>query len=441
MTALIQGGNAPLPAGSISLTVSFAAPPQGFEVDVSAYVLGADGRVRGDADMIFFNQPALPDGSLTLRDRTLTAQLDRLAPDIERIALCIVADGGALSRLGRVEASVAGGPSYVHDLSAAAEAALIVVELYRRQGAWKLRAVGQGFNGGLAPLSRHFGVEVEDAGPPSPPPVPSPALSAAPPLPPPAVDLRKQAREARLVSLEKAEPKLVSLAKTAAVSLAKHKADDAVARVWLVLDVSGSMRPLFKSGAVDRLVQRALAYGLNLDDDGDIGVILFDNGATHFGSVDAGSYRGFTQTVMARRDIWGTTNYGRAIELLRRQARTAPDFGRVPVYVIFVTDGGTEDRAFAERQLREAASEGIFWKFMAIGPMPKASAKPRRALPRGFDFLAYLDDMDGRTVDNADFFAVADPDAPSDTEFFDLMAEEFATWLAAAREKGVLHAP
>ena len=167
-------------------------------------------------------------------------------------------------------------------------------------------------------------------------------------------------------------------------------------------------------------------------------MLLFDDNAQLFGTVNADNYRSFATDVQNAPGIWGTTSYGEAMRLLRAEAKREADFGRVPVYVIFVTDGGTENRSLAESQIKEAASEGIFWKFMAIGPMPKAGARSTRALPRGFDFLAYLDDMPGRVVDNADFFAVADPDEPSDAAFFDLMAQEYAGWLDAATKAGVL---
>lgn len=353
----------------------------------------------------------------------------RVDAAIDRIAICVVVDGGSAAALGAVTLSV-GDIRFRHATTGQSESAIVVAELYRRGDAWKLRAVGQGFAGGLAPLARSFGIEVAH----------TPAASPAPTnAPTPAVDLRKKV-EQRLVSLEKAHPQLVNLAKTARVSLAKTGADTRPARVWLVLDVSGSMRPLFRSGAVQRLGERALAYGLNLDDDGEIAVLLFDDNAQLFGSVNANNYNTFAADVQRAPSIWGTTSYGEAMKLLRAEARRESDFGRVPVYVMFVTDGGTENRSLAEAQIKDAAAEGIFWKFMAIGQMPKAAKPAKRALPRGFDFLAYLDDMPGRVVDNADFFAVADPDEPSDAEFFDLMAQEYAGWLEAAGKAGVLKA-
>ncbi|AHE56823.1 VWA domain-containing protein [Sphingomonas sanxanigenens] len=430
---LSQGANAPLPSGMLDIAVTFDARPSGLDVDISAYLLDASGKVRGDTDMIFYNQPASPEGAVRLDPASgrFAVDLARLPPAIERIAICVVVDGGSAGSLRAITLAVGGGPSFRHEVAGTAEAAIIVADLYLRQGQWKLRAVGQGFAGGLAPLARSFGIDVAD----------EPAAVPAPPIAspaPPKVDLHKAKVEQRLVTLEKQDKKLVSLAKAAGLSLAKQKGADRPARVWLILDVSGSMRGLFKSGAVDRLAQRALAYGLNLDDDGEIGVILFDHRATMFGNVNAGNYRTFAQDIQQRKDVWGTTDYGKAMQMLRETAARESDFGRTPVYVIFVTDGGTENRKLAEEQIKSASSEAIFWKFMAIGPMPAGVKSGSRKLPRGFDFLAYLDDMPGRVVDNADFFAVEDPDGPSDVEFFDLMSTEYGGWLDAAAKAGVL---
>ncbi len=421
---LTKGANAPVPAGMIVTTIAFDHAPPGLDVDLSAYLLGADGRVRGDADMVFYGNAADADGSVRFDKASgrFTIDTDAVPAAIDRIAFCVVVDGGAAAALGAITLSVAGGPSYRHATDGQPEAAIIVGELYRRGGAWKLRAIGQGFAGGLAPLARSYGIEVADEAP----------------APPPRVDLRKQALERKLVDLAKTDAKLVDLTKKAAVSLAKTGADARAAKFWLVLDVSGSMRGLFRSGAVDRLIQRCMAYALNLDDDGDISCVLFDNSARTIAPIIAATYAGVASDVIARRDIWGSTDYGRAMRLVRETAAAEADFGRMPVYVMFVTDGGTENRPLAERQIQEAAAEGIFWKFMAIGPMPKGLAPKSRTLPRGFDFLAYLDDMPGRVVDNADFFAVSDPDEPSDEAFFDLMANEYAAWIAAAEKAGVL---
>lgn len=435
---LERGANAPM--GADSLIIRWERRPSGVDVDVSAFMLAADGRVRGDADMVFYNQPAASGLSMSSdqvrREASFAFDGDAVPAEIARIAICVALDAAGaahgLPEIGVIEAHV-GGTSFRVDLAGASEQALVVVEIYRRVGQWKLRAVGQGFAGGLAPLARSYGMDIEEASRPLPEaatPHSSTTLG---------VDLRKQRIEARLVDLAKRDPKLVSLAKTAGVSLAKNGSADRAAKAWLILDVSGSMHGLFVRGTVDRLVQRALAYALNIDDDGEINVILFDDQAVLHGTVNPSNYSSFSAAVMRRRDIWGTTDYASAMSLLRREAGRESDFGRMPVYVMFVTDGETNDRKAAERAIRDTSAEGIFWKFMAIGKMPRGLfGGRRRALPSGFDFLAYLDDMPGRVIDNADFFAVSDPDEPTDAEFFDLMANEYGQWIDAALASGVL---
>ena len=167
-------------------------------------------------------------------------------------------------------------------------------------------------------------------------------------------------------------------------------------------------------------------------------MFVFGVNAHAYGPVDAGSYRLFPEECQRRYGFEPGTKYGEAIELVRGFYR--PDFADgLPVYVIFVTDGGTQDVRKSKDAITAAAAEPIFWQFVAIGEHEGAApARIGRTLPRGFDFLAMLDTMPGRVVDNAGFFAVPDPAAPSDDELYELMLEEFPRWLEAARTAGVL---
>jgi stress response protein SCP2/uncharacterized protein involved in tellurium resistance len=194
---LAKGGNAPLTNKHVALNLRFDRQPEGAEIDVSAYMLRTDGRVRDDGDMIYFNQLAAPGIALDPESSRFVLRTDEIAPDIERIAICVVVDGRPASSLGSVEIAIPDGPAFVHDVSDALEAAIIMAEIYRRSGEWKIRAVGQGFAGGMAPLARSFGMEVDDE---------SPAVPGAPPPPPPPAP----------VSLKK-----VTLEKQGSVSLRK----------------------------------------------------------------------------------------------------------------------------------------------------------------------------------------------------------------------------
>ncbi len=194
MPDLQQGGNAPVSGSSATVTLDWQAPA-GMEIDGSAYLLTEAGKVRGDQDMIFFNQTSGGDGAINFAKTggaggSFTVDLGRVPADIAKIVFCATIDGAAAK--GQTLGQLSGGKISCGDivfmpaLAGASEAAMIFGELYRRNGEWKFRAVGQGFNGGLGPLARSFGIDVADepAAPAAPP--PPPATPAAAPPPPPA---------------------------------------------------------------------------------------------------------------------------------------------------------------------------------------------------------------------------------------------------------------
>lgn len=409
MTKLAKGANAPVTSDAIRIEIAAAG------ADVSAYMLGADGKVRADEDFIFYNQATSTDGSVSYDGHSaFDVNLARVDPAIDRIAFCATPERGTIADIDVIGLRIVGDVEFYEATTGMTEAAIIIGELYRRAGAWKIRGVAQGFNGGLAALSRHFGVDVaEDA-------QPAPA-----PTPPSAVDLRKQ----RLVSLEKSDPKLVSLAKSAAVSLEKKNLKGATAKVVLALDISGSMGGIYRSGQVDRTTQRVLALALNMDDDGRIPVYAFGSGAYRIGEADAANYQTFIPDMLRQRSLEGSTHYGKVIQMIRSDFAGDADFGAVPIYVLFVTDGATSDKVLTEREIRQSAEEGIFWQFVGIR---------EGAFHSGFDFLEKLDDMKGRKVDNCDFFEVASLDEMTDDMVFDKLMAEYPGWITAARSAGVL---
>jgi hypothetical protein len=98
---------------------------------------------------------------------------------------------------------------------------------------------------------------------------------------------------------------------------------------------------------------------------------------------------------------------------------------KMPVYVMFVTDGDTSDESIAEEQIRSSSYEPIFWQFMAIGR-------------GGFSFLRKLDTMSGRYIDNANFFDVDSPDRVPDDKLYDLLMTEYPSWVKQAKLKGLI---
>jgi len=200
---LSKGGNAPLVDTSIRLALAFDRTPEGADIDVSAYMLRGDGRVRGDDDMVFFNQRSAPGLALDADGRSFDLDTAGVATDVEKIAICVVVDGQPASSLGAIELRVGQDIVFRHDVGASPEAAIILAEIYRRNGEWKVRAVGQGFTGGMAPLARSFGMDVSDDPAPAAPATPAPAAPPTPPRSAP-VSLKKVTLEKKgSVSLKK----------------------------------------------------------------------------------------------------------------------------------------------------------------------------------------------------------------------------------------------
>ncbi|WP_201509602.1 TerD family protein [Psychrobacter alimentarius] len=164
---LVAGANAPLPTDNISIRILSQNA-----IDCAAYRLTTSGKVRGDGDMIFYGQKRSDDGSVSFRghdsDGFFDVNLPAQPASIEKIALAFSSEQ-TLAQVGDVDIQVLQGSQVLMtcQLSAAGrnEKAIILAECYRRQGSWKFRFIAQGFEGGLKPLSEHFGVEIADEAP------------------------------------------------------------------------------------------------------------------------------------------------------------------------------------------------------------------------------------------------------------------------------------
>ncbi|MGW3267303.1 TerD family protein [Streptomyces sp. NPDC001056] len=251
---MTPGSNIPLSAARV--TVDVAAPVR---LDVSGLLLTGDGKVRSDDDFIFYNQPAGPgvtyrSGGGTAPD-AITVDTAAVPPGIEKIVVTASPDAAGQTFQG-IEPTAT-----IRDAEGGAvlatftppqlgtETALVVVEIYRRGGQWKARAVGQGYANGLAGIATDFGVTVEEpaaapAAPPQPtaPPV-APPVPAAPPAPAPG---------AGKINLDKGR---VSLQKNQTVSLVKG-GRPLLSQVRMGL----GWEPAFRGGDID-LDASVIAYG------------------------------------------------------------------------------------------------------------------------------------------------------------------------------------
>ncbi|MEY9990418.1 stress response protein SCP2 [Streptomyces sp. V4I8] len=190
---MTPGSNIPLSAARV--TVDVAAPVR---LDVSGLLLTADGKVRSDDDFIFYNQPTGPgvtyrSGGGTSPD-AITVDTAAVPPGIEKIVVTASPDAAGQTFQG-IEPTATIRNADDNSVLATftppqlgTETALVIVEVYLRNGAWKARAVGQGYANGLAGIATDFGVTVEEPAPapaaPVAPPQPTMQPPAAPPAPP-----------------------------------------------------------------------------------------------------------------------------------------------------------------------------------------------------------------------------------------------------------------
>lgn len=182
VTDLIKGGNAPISADRIDIAVSGASPGT---VDLLVFQVDASGKVRSDADMVFYNQQASPEGAVRLTgpDR-LEAVLSGVPADIATLVVSVALDDsvpGSLAAVQGLGVTVADGGER-HSAAAdglSGERAAILAEVYRRGDGWKIRNVSAGWDAGLAALAREYGVTIDEG--PGEPAAPAAAASVAPP--------------------------------------------------------------------------------------------------------------------------------------------------------------------------------------------------------------------------------------------------------------------
>jgi stress response protein SCP2/uncharacterized protein YegL len=405
----------------------------GTTVDVSCFGVDENNKLSDDRYMIFYNQKNSPNGEIKLNQDTSNSNfevnLDGLPPQIVKLVFTAAIDGNATMRdISQVDFNISGNNFILSGTDFSQEKAIIIAEIYKKDGVWRINSVGQGFNGGLAALLNYFGGSAVEETPTSAP--------AAPQSSP--VDTKKKVFLEKRVNLEKSlqqtAPKLLDLSKKAAVSLEKRGLGEHRAKVALCLDISGSMSKFYSSGAIQEFAERILALACRLDDDGSIDIFLFgENGYTP-SPLTVSEFPGYINRMQKQHGLEPDTRYSTAMELVRKHytnpykyERSEPYETDVPVYVMFLTDGQPSDKMASTKAMKNAAYEPIFWQFMGIGHADMS-------------YLERLDDLTGRYIDNADFFRLADFSKMTDEQLYDKLMNEYPKWLEQAKTKGLIKA-
>ncbi len=172
---LSKGQNVSLPAEVEQIDVVLGWTESEVEVDASALLLNAEGKVRSDEDFVFYNQPESTDGSIRFLGTSGTEEgaqariaidLSAVPEDVHTVALVGSVGEARFGDLGKLALRVVDGAGYTLaeyvTADATTESAFVFGEVYRRNGEWKIRAVGQGWESGLAGLATDFGVDIDN---------------------------------------------------------------------------------------------------------------------------------------------------------------------------------------------------------------------------------------------------------------------------------------
>ena len=469
---LARGATTVLDGDHLVVSVSGA---QTGTVDLMAFQLTDAGRVRGDHDLVFFNQPSSSEGALRLvAADQMTLALAGVPAEITTVAVAVALDeasGGSLATVTGLGVEVRAGSSVlecpVEGLTT--ERAVVLLEVYRRQGTWKLRNVSAGWDGGLADLVREHGVSVDEDQPElaaavvaptlpqpaalvtapasAPPTAPAQPVAAAPaahvppaPVPPAPVPpapaasaapdgVRSVPGEQRL-SFEKRQRLDLRKREVQRVLLTKG-APAARARVVLVVDKTGSMRRQYSTRVVHRVVERMIPVAIQLDDDGTLETYLYGSFFARLPDVTVEGADEWSETYLhldgthGGIDYRGIGGYNDEIPIMSEILSTLRLDDPVPTFVLFFTDGGFSQRRAITDLVRQASGLPAFWQFVGIG----------RA---NYGLLTALDELEGRVVDNVGFFELDDIDSVSDADLYARLLGELPDWLREARAAGVL---
>lgn len=189
------------------------------------------------------------------------------------------------------------------------------------------------------------------------------------------------------------------------------------ARVAVVMDYSGSMRQMFRDGTVQNVLERLLPIAMQFDDNGEMEVWLFENGYRRMPAMTLNNFYGYVEReILNKKYHMGGTEYAPVMNDVGKKYINE-DPAQMPNYIIFITDGNNSDATATKTAITKWSTHPIFWQFVGIGK-------------EKFAFLTRLDNLDGRYVDNANFFALDDIERVADSVLYQRLLNEYPGWLA-----------
>lgn len=382
------------------------------QYDSCCFGVDRDKKLSNDSYMIFYNQLSSPNREIIQKQggKNSIYEIDllRLPDDIQSIVFTLSIDGvDSMNKVEKLDVNIYQQQELQLNLTGAdfkQEKAVILFEFYKKDYEWRINTIASGFNGGLSALLAHYGgEEIKDDNNISNSEVKKDSIS-----------LEKK--------LEEKAPSLVSLAKPLRISLEKNNLLNVKAQVVLLMDISGSMIKRFKDKTVQRVVDKIVPLAMEFDENEEFDFIYFGGEDKLMPNVNLLNYQNATDgwEKIMKKIGYGTNLVSPINKIVKKFSKN-----KLPVYVLCITDGATSNPKKVEKLIFESAKYPIFWQFIGVGKS-------------NYGILEKLDDLTGRVVDNADFFALDDIDTIDNEQLYTRMLNEFPLWLKDIRAKGIL---
>lgn len=186
------------------------------------------------------------------------------------------------------------------------------------------------------------------------------------------------------------------------------------------------MEKSYRNGTVQAILDKLLPIAMQLDDNGEMEVWLFDNNYRRMKDISLDNYYDYikNEEILKKYEMGGTKYSPVINDVVKKYIKETNS--KLPTLVLFITDGDNFDRDNTTKSIMEASKYPIFWQFVGIGNS-------------SFHYLEKLDEIDGRYIDNANFFQLNDIMKIGDEELYQRLLKEYPSWLQQAKQKGLIY--
>jgi len=401
-------------------------------IEVYCFCLNPEGRLSEEHDFLFGGCTKGPENCITLNPGSLPGSArftlipERVPERISRFSFAVAADGGRTMReldKGGVMfcGSLDTGRYRYNGSQFGSERAIVICDVYRHNGEWRVQIVGRGFNGGFKSLLEHFGGTVNVLPPSdenklagkSSNPISGKAdgRSRHNPVNTRIYDMLRQCqgRTEYLSGLFRA---------LSGVITGTELVEEMGLRVVMCADASGSMYDMYRSGQVQRAVDKFFAFACAATGLTSMDMWAFGAKSRQFEAVNMANVRDYTFAESGGYDRW--------MSMLNYQINNEPEamrditmiYGgmRAPVMVLFLTDGRLNSDWEIEEILIKTSRYPIYWQFIGLHG-------------EEYGILEHLSEIDGRRTDNAGFIALDHIDEIPDNELYRRMFSALNRWM------------